>query len=209
MKTITDPRIDATRSQALDAGLHILMQKGVLGITHTAISRETGISRSTLYRHWPKLENLRYDVFTRSATIPNWPLQTNGPLKSDLNWIIGRLMSALNDTVWGEAAPQIIAVAATEAQTRRFMSKWIEDRSANVEAVFEQARARGELREDAPVKQLVEMAIAIPYFRKLIEDLPLNAEWLDSHVNMICRLALVDPASSQPHNQTAEGSGIT
>jgi AcrR family transcriptional regulator len=189
MDRTLDPRLDATRSQALDAALMLLQEQGVLAVTHGAISRETGISRSTLYRHWPKLEDLRNAAFARAATGPKNQPRTNGPLKIDLIWIIGNLMTALNDTPWGKIAPQVIAMAAIDEQTRSLMSKWIEDRSGNVEAVFEAARERGELREGTPVEQLVEMAIAIPYFRKLVAGQPLDQEWLDNHVDVICSLA--------------------
>jgi AcrR family transcriptional regulator len=189
MNRTLDPRLDATRSQALDAALMLLQEKGVLAVTHGAINRETGISRSTLYRHWPKLEDLRHSAFARAATGPKTEPHTNGPLKTDLIWIIGNLMTALNDTPWGKIAPQVIAMAATEEHTRNLMSSWIEDRSDNVEAVFEAARERGELVDGAPVQQLVEMAIAIPYFRKLVAGLPLDRAWLDTHVDMICSFA--------------------
>ena len=167
----------------------LLQDKGVLAITHGAINRETGISRSTLYRHWPKLEDLRNAAFARAATGPKDQSRTNGPLKTDLISIIGHLMAALNDTPWGKIAPQVIAMAATDEQARSLLSKWIEDRSGRVEAVFDAAIARDELREGAPVQQLVEMAIAIPYFRKLVAGQPLDQEWLDAHVDMICGLA--------------------
>jgi len=189
MDRTLDPRLDATQSQALEAALMLLQGKGVLAVTHGAINRETGISRSTLYRHWPKLEDLRNAAFARAATGPESVPRTNGPLKTDLHWIIGNLVTALNDTPWGKIAPQVIAMAATEEQTRSLMSKWIEDRSGNVETVFDAAKTRGELRERAPVQQLVEMTIAIPYFRKLVAGLPLDHEWLDNHVDMICSLA--------------------
>ena len=189
MDRSTDPRLDATQSQALDAALMLLQNEGVLAVTHAAINRETGISRSTLYRHWPKLEVLRNAAFARAATGPKNHPRTNGPLKTDLIWIIGHLMTALNDTPWGKIAPQVIAMAATEEQTRSLMSKWIEDRSGDVESVFDAAKTRGELREGAPIQQLVEMAIAIPYFRKLVAGLPLDHEWLDTHVDLICSLA--------------------
>jgi len=184
-----DPRLDATRAHALNAALSLLETKGVLAVTHGAVSAQTGISRSTLYRHWPKLEELRNAAFARAATGPEAVPRTNGPLKTDLIWIIGHLMTALNDTPWGKIAPQVIAIAATEEQTRGLMSKWIEDRSGDVEAVFDAAKARGEVRDGAPIQQLAEMAIAIPYFRKLVATRPLDHEWLDNHVDMICSLA--------------------
>lgn len=189
MDRTADPRLDATQSHALEAALMLLQGKGVLAVTHAAINRETGISRSTLYRHWPKLEDLRNAAFARAATgLKNQP-RTNGPLKTDLIWIIGHLMTALNDTPWGKIAPQVIAVAATEEQTRGLMSRWIEDRSSDVQSVFDAAKARGEVREGVPVQQLVEMAIAVPYFRTLVAGRPLDHDWLDTHVDMICSLA--------------------
>ena len=187
---MNDPRMEATRSDALGAALNLLQEKGALAVTHAAISSETGISRSTLYRHWPRLEDLRDAAIARAATGPNTAPRTNGPLRTDLTWILGHLMTALNETPWGKIAPQVIAAAATEPQARSLLSKWIEDRSADVAAVFAMAKARGELKDDAPIQDLVEMAIAIPYFRKFVAGRELNHDWLDSHVDLICRLAL-------------------
>ena len=190
MNKMNDPRMEATRSDALGAALTLLQEKGALAVTHAAISAETGISRSTLYRHWPKLEDLRNAAIARAATGPNIAPRTNGPLRTDLTWILGHLMTALNETPWGRIAPQVIAAAATEAQTRALMSKWIDDRSGDVAAVFATAQARGELKDDAPIHHLVEMAIAIPYFRKFVAGRELSHDWLDSHVDLICSLAL-------------------
>lgn len=189
MNLSEDPRIVATRNLALDAAQSILQEGGVLAVTHGAISKATGISRSTLYRHWPRLEALRNDAFLRAATSPNVAPRTNGPLRADLAWMMGKLRAALNETQWGQIAPQVIAAAANDEQARAVIEGFMKDRIASLEDVFAAARERGELCEDAPVRQLIEMAIAVPYFRKLIAGLPLDQEWLDAHVDLICRLA--------------------
>ena len=186
-----DPRLIATRNHALDTAMEILRDEGVLAVTHGSISARTGISRSTLYRHWPKLNDLRNDSFKRAARPPAISPRTNGPLRADLTWLLGILMSALNETPWGRIAPQVIAAAATDEGARSVIDEFMAERIATVEAVFAAAEARGELAPDAPVRHLVETAIAVPYFRKLIAGLPLDHEWLDSHVDMICRLAEV------------------
>ena len=189
MTNSEDPRLLATRNLALDAALTILQSEGVLSLTHATVSAATGISRSTLYRHWPKLEHLRNDAFKRVATPPSIAPRTNGPLKADLTWMLGILMSALTETPWGQVAPQVIAAAATDRDVKATINDLMAERIASVEAVFEAARTRGELGSDVPIRQLVEMAIAVPYFRKLIAGLPLDHDWLDTHVDMICRLA--------------------
>lgn len=193
MERPTDPRLDATRNHSLTAALELLEEKGVLAVTHAAISGKTGISRSTLYRHWPKLEDLRNAAFAHAAKADVDERPIDGPLKTDLIWIIGHLVKVLNDTPWGHVAPQVVAIAATEEQTRDLMRKWIEARSIDVAAVFQAAIARGELREAAPIEKLAEMAIAIPYFRKLVAGRPLDQPWLESHVDMICAFATERP----------------
>ena len=184
-----DPRQIATRHVALEAALDILREQGVLGVTHASISAQTGISRSTLYRHWPEIDQLRNDAFKRAATPPSISPRTNGPLRADLTWMLGILMAALNETPWGKIAPQVIAAATIDEEARSVLDDFMKDRMASVEAVFAAAEARGELSPNVPTSELVQMAIAVPYFRKLIAGLPLDHDWLDNHVDMICRLA--------------------
>lgn len=169
--------------------MSILQDKGVLAVTHAAISGMTGISRSTLYRHWPKVEALRNDAFLTAATVPNPPAVTDGPLRVDLLYLMGKLRSALNESAWGQVAPQVIAVAATDPQAAKVINDFMADRIGNVEAAFTAAKSRGELRDEVVVRPLIEMAIAVPYFRKLIAGLPLDDEWLETHVDLICELA--------------------
>ena len=184
-----DPRQIATRHVALEAALDILREQGVLGVTHASISAQTGISRSTLYRHWPEIDQLRNDAFKRAATPPSISPRTNGPLRADLTWMLGILMAALNETPWGKIAPQVIAAATIDEEARSVLDDFMKDRMVSVEAVFAAAEARGELSPNVPTSELVQMAIAVPYFRKLIAGLPLDHDWLHNHVDMICRLA--------------------
>lgn len=189
MNKTEDPRLTATRNQALDAAQVILQDEGVLAVTHASVSARTGISRSTLYRHWPEIAQMRNDAFKRAATPPRMDPQTEGPLRADLTWLLGILVTALNETPWGQVAPQVIAAAATDQEARAVINDFMKERRENVEAIFTAAEARGELPPGVPVDYLVQMAIAVPYFRKLIAGLPLDHEWLKTHVDMICRLA--------------------
>lgn len=184
-----DPRLTATRNQALDAAQHILRDEGVLAVTHGSVSARTGISRSTLYRHWPEIGQMRNDAFKRAATPPSMSPQTDGPLRADLSWLLGILIDALNETPWGQIAPQVIAAAATDQEARAVINDFMKERMASVQAIFSAADARGELAPGVPVEYLIQMAIAVPYFRKLIAGLPIDHEWLKTHVDLICRLA--------------------
>jgi hypothetical protein len=132
---------------------------------------------------------MRNDAFKRAATPPSISPQTDGPLRADLTWLLGILMAALNETPWGQIAPQVIAAAATDQEARAVINDFMKERMASVEAIFSAAEARGEVSPGVPVPYLVQMAIAVPYFRKLIAGLPIDQAWLETHVDLICRLA--------------------
>ena len=189
MNTHEDPRLIATRTHALEAALKLLQEKGVLAVTHASVSSETGISRSTLYRHWPMLDDLRNNAFRQAATSPVFSPKTNGPLRTDLKWILGNLLTALNETAWGQIAPQVVAAAATDEKARAVINTFMRDRFQNVQDVFDAAKTRGEVAREVEVQPLIEVAVSVPYFRKLVAGLPLDDEWLETHVDLLCRLA--------------------
>ncbi len=185
-----DPRLTATRDYALENSLEILMSDGLLAVTHNAVSKATSISRSTLYRHWPEVSDLRNATF-KKATTPPGPTesQTNGPLHADLTWLLNFLVIALNDTPWGQVAPQIVASAATDCDAQEVLAGFIGDRLSRVEEVFHAAVNRNEIPTSTPISDLATMAVSVPYFRKLIAGLDIDAKWLDSHVSLLCKLA--------------------
>ncbi len=192
MDRSSDPRLDATRSHALQSALKLLQKKGVLSVTHAAISSETGISRSTLYRHWPTLDELLDSTFRHAITAQVIPPQTNGPLRTDLYWLLGPLRTALTETRWGKIAPQVVAAASSDDRAKRLINTFVIARYKVVRGVFEAARSRGEVSEAANIESLIELTIAAPYFRMLIAGQPLDDEWLESHVEQILRLATAE-----------------
>jgi AcrR family transcriptional regulator len=193
---VEDPRIALTREKALAASQEILLENGVLALTHGAVSNATGISRSTLYRHWADMKALRDAAFRRIATPQSIAPRTDGPLRADLLWLLGILVDALSETPWGSVAPQVIAASTVDEEAKEVITGFMKDRFKFVNAVFQAAVERGEIQSDAPITQLIEFAIAVPYFRKLVLHEPLTKLWLEKHVDLICRMAL--PLSNNP-----------
>jgi len=104
---------------------------------------------------------------------------------------MGLLTAALNETLWGQVVPQLIATAKTDKETRAIINGFMKARKKDMLTVFQAAEERGELAKDAPVNNIIEMAISVPYHRKFIAGLPLDHDWLDSHIEALHRLATV------------------
>ena len=136
MKSKKDPRLSETRNKALNTAVKIAENKGILAVTHATVNKGTGISRSTLYRHWPDINKLRNDTFKQSAKADGTNIKTNGSLRADLVWLLSFLLTALNKRPWGKIVPQVIATAAVDDDAHKIISDFMEERIASVEKIF-------------------------------------------------------------------------
>lgn len=57
-----DARIVKSRSIAFDAAAHILRTLGLPALTHQNVAQQSGLSRATIYRHWPTIPDLIVDL---------------------------------------------------------------------------------------------------------------------------------------------------
>ena len=78
-----NPRTQRVRQVILDAGADLLVEQGAGEVTATRIAQETGVARTTIYRHWPDQSDLLLDVID-SLIAPHSPSTFSGDLEADL-----------------------------------------------------------------------------------------------------------------------------
>ncbi len=61
-ETQSDPRITATRSRVLAAVSSLLESGGPSEVTHSSVARAAKVGRATVYRHWPRIDDLLADA---------------------------------------------------------------------------------------------------------------------------------------------------
>jgi AcrR family transcriptional regulator len=64
-----NPRVERTKRHVLTAARDLLSERGPLDLTYTAISDRSGVTRQTLYRHWPTREALLADLVLTSPDV--------------------------------------------------------------------------------------------------------------------------------------------
>jgi AcrR family transcriptional regulator len=67
MSNTSDPRFQRSREAILTAARELLLDRGPAAVTHNQIAEHSGIGRATVYRHWPRPEQLLADAM---ATVP-------------------------------------------------------------------------------------------------------------------------------------------
>ncbi len=78
-----NPRTTRVRKIVLGAAASLLIDEGHHAVTAQQVSKETGIARSTIYRHWPDQASLLLDAID-IVLAPHQSTPTTGELGADL-----------------------------------------------------------------------------------------------------------------------------
>lgn len=78
-----NPRTTRVRQVILDAAINLLVEHGAGEVTASRISQETGVARTTIYRHWPEQSHLLLDTID-SIVAPHRPTTITDDLEADL-----------------------------------------------------------------------------------------------------------------------------
>jgi len=183
-----DPRITQTRNKALEAALALIRDCGIGQITHQSVSAKSGISRSTLYRHWPEVSDLLNDAFVLVAKPPISEFVSQGSLRADLHHLLTGLTSAIQNTEWGKIIPQLIATAAVNQGSADLLHGFVQERLEVAEQIILAARARGEFNTDMTSENFLILLIAPVYYRFLLAGFPIDEGWIEGHVNSVAPL---------------------
>jgi len=78
-----NPRTARVRRTILDAAAALLVEHGAAEVTALRIAQETGVARTTIYRHWPERTGLLLDTID-AMVAPHRPTTVTDDLEADL-----------------------------------------------------------------------------------------------------------------------------
>lgn len=168
----------------LDAARGCILAVGVRRATLTEVARRAGVSRPTLYRHWPDMRSLTADLLTREL-VALLPTDTSGPGTAR-----ERGVAAIVDTVAAvRTHPLFVKILETDAE---LLLPYTFDRLGSSQheilAVFHtairQGQADGSIRDGDPAEIAAMILLvtqsAVQSARIVAEQLP--AGRLDQHL---------------------------
>lgn len=100
-----DPRVAQTRTLVLAAARQLLVEEGQEAVTPTRLAEVTGISRSTIYRHWNDPIDIIFEA--TSADIVTTQFTPTGDVETDLSLYLEELRDMLNSSHGTLLATQI------------------------------------------------------------------------------------------------------
>lgn len=96
MSTPTDPRRARSRGKLLDAAADLLVSGGAAAVTVEAVTRLSGVARTTLYRNFPSTDSLIAAAFRRLLPAPE-PPPTDLPLREQLLHLCASMTRLIQD----------------------------------------------------------------------------------------------------------------
>jgi AcrR family transcriptional regulator len=183
MASQTDPRYLRSRAVILDAARDLLLEHGPTAVTHAQVSERAGVGRATVYRHWPRSDQMLGEAM---ATVPMSFFST--PTTPTRDWLRTELATMARQL----EHDAVRAVATTLANT----ALWDADMDARREqfasilterlaAALDGAQERGEVVLSADPRSAVALAIGPLHYRSTIERAAIEADLVEAAVNAV------------------------
>ena len=132
-----NPRVQRTRDRILAAARDLLAEAGPAGLTYSLLAERAGVTRQTLYRHWPARSALLTDLILVGAA-GGYPEPGEDPAAVATAWLTS-LRDALRDPARRTAVLAVTAQADADPDSAQALVRLTADRLAALNDLLKQS----------------------------------------------------------------------
>lgn len=167
------------RTAALEIAGDLLFSQGIEAVTHERVSAQAGVSKTTLYKHWPIAGKLAVEAYLRRSE-PALELPDSGSFAEDLRKQMRGFIALVTSEDVGRAIRGILAAAQQDETIREaYLQGYVLPRRAYTFTAFSTAQKRGEIRSDANFTAFIDQLWGACYYRLLVEPETVTHEYGD------------------------------
>jgi AcrR family transcriptional regulator len=169
---VSRPRSAESHAAILQAALELVVEGGLRGTTIEGIAARAGVGKATIYRRWKTKEEL-FNEALRGIAIP-LPDSEMGSLREDVLALTAFNLEHMPRKV-ALLMPRLMVEAADDPELFAVMREVLVEPRRNVlKAILRRAIARGELRGDLDLEDVVDLLIGPLIYEILITgaDMP-------------------------------------
>ncbi len=168
----TDKRVQRSREIVLAATQELMSEEGIVGFSVDEVSRRSGVSKTTIYRHWPSRSALLLDACSH---LNSWPEQTDtGSLRGDVTTLVAYLAHKLQSSRGATVMPSVIDAAEHDPDMAGLLAEMHTRFLVPFIAAAEHARQRGELPPDHDPAAFADALLAPFFYRRWFSRKPLD-----------------------------------
>lgn len=175
----TRPRSLRVHEAAVRATRELLAEGGLPAATMDAISERSGVSKATLYKHWPSRTAVAAEAFGRevadAVALPDTG-STSGDLREQVRRV-SRFYASPEGTVYA----QLLAACVTDQGGAAYFRAWfLAGRRAAVAALWQRGLERGDVRPEVDPETAIDLLFGPLAYRLLTGHLPLTEDGADA-----------------------------
>lgn len=174
---------DRSRDTVIEkAAIELLGEVGYEHITIEAVALRAHVSKATIYRRWKNKAELmtaavHHYAFCKSPTIDT------GSLRSDLIEIIAEKVKAM-ESEDGQFIRGLMTAARTDGDLAAVLTSSVAEYASTAHrAIFDRARARGEISNSAQTETILEIVPAVVSFRIFMSHQSVNRKFIEHLVD--------------------------
>src|SRR5215467_11153737 len=160
---LADERVEKAKKVVLATTYELLTKSGLSGVSVDAVSRHSGVAKTTIYRHWSSREALLLDACSQLSTRP--PVPDTGNLRSDLELLATGAAVRLQQP-WSTVLPSIVDAAERDKDLAQLQAQIHGQMRGAFVAVIERGVDRGELSKSLDVRELVASIVGPILYRR-------------------------------------------
>jgi AcrR family transcriptional regulator len=124
-----NPRVQRTRDRMLAAARELLAEAGPAGLTYSVLAERAGVTRQTLYRHWPTRSSLLVALILEGGSADGYPEPGDDPAVVAAAWLAS-LRDGLRDQARRAAVVAVAAQADADPDSAQALAELAADRRA-------------------------------------------------------------------------------
>jgi AcrR family transcriptional regulator len=171
---------DEVRADALRTVGDILLGDGLAGLTFERVSRESGVSKATLYKWWPSVGVLALEGYFH-AVEDTLAFPDTGDIRVDITTQLHHFVELMTSTPAGRLLIELIGQSQTDPElASEYRRLYSSGRRRLAAERFRRAQDAGQIRPDVDVQVLVDQLWGAVYHRLLIPDEPVDVLFADA-----------------------------
>lgn len=179
----TDKRVQRSREIVLAATQELMSEEGIVGFSVDEVSRRSGVSKTTIYRHWPSRSALLLDACSH---LNSWTEQVDtGSLRGDLTTLAAFLACQLRSSRAATVMPSIIDAAEHDPEMASLLAQMHARFLIPIVAIAERARERGDLPLSYTPIAFADALLAPFFYRRWFSREPLDEPFVQGVIQSL------------------------
>lgn len=179
-----DKRIERTRRDVLRAAIALLGDRGYAAFNMEAVAEAAGVSKSTLYRHWPTRLSLISDALETLNVQPR-PAPAEGDVRQRVTALLQHLAGVLAGSTFAACLPGLLEASKHHPEVAEFVYAYNDTRRQTLIDVLREGVAAGELPDAFDPKTAALALSGALFYRRLMTSGPDASEDVEGLVALV------------------------